>query len=185
MANQRKYYTKLNKSCMGCGIPICDVAYRCVKCERGHRATLQRTNSRHRCIDCGKYLTSNAFRCRECWLAIRKEINTRGYVATYLRNWRRKNPEKARLSWARRDARKKALPATLTPAQAERLFAIGQAMYPGEELHLDHVVPLSAGGGFTRANIHAIPAWLNMLKRNALPQEVYRQIKLQLFLSVI
>lgn len=80
---------------------------------------------------------------------------------------------------ARYQGRKRNLPDTLTAEQAEELLAIGQATYPGKELHLDHVVPLSKGGGTTYANMHAIPARLNLSKRDALPREIYRQLELE------
>lgn len=94
------------------------------------------------------------------------------------RCYREENPEKRAAFWARHEARKKALPDTLTLEQAEYLFMIGRAMYPGEKLSLDHIVPLSKGGGTTLANIHAIPTSLNCSKHDALPQEIYRQLGL-------
>lgn len=96
----------------------------------------------------------------------------------HCRRWRKANLEKDALRAACRRARKRLLPATLTAEQAERLLAIGRATYPGEDLHLDHVVPLNEGGGTTMANIHAIPANLNCSKSNKLPQEVYGQLLL-------
>ena len=89
-------------------------------------------------------------------------------------------PKKKRRKKAkrRRKARKKALPDTLTTEQAEHLLVIGRAVYPGEELHLDHIVPLSRDGGTTLANMHAIPARLNQSKNDALPQEIYKQLTL-------
>jgi len=86
------------------------------------------------------------------------------------------HPEVRRGIEARRTAREKTVPDTLTSDQAKRLLAIGQAIYPGEELHLDHIVPLYHGGGTTGANMHAIPATLNLMKHNKLPEEVYRQL---------
>lgn len=101
-------------------------------------------------------------------------------IAAYGRNWKQKNPEKVAAQKARRKARKENLPDTLTSAQAERLLKIGRAMYPGEELHLDHVVPLSRGGGTTLANMHAIPARLNCFKGDALPEQIYTQLILEM-----
>ena len=98
-----------------------------------------------------------------------------GERAASKRRWKEENPEKVAVIDARRQARKHSLPDTLTTEQGEHLLVIGQAMYPGEKLNLDHIVPLSKGGGTTLANMHAIPAWLNYLKHNALPQEIYIQ----------
>ena len=95
------------------------------------------------------------------------------------RHWRKENPEKAAAQFARRQAHKNATPDTLTPGQIRRLFVIGQAMYPGKNLHLDHIIPLSKGGGTTLANMHAIPSGLNLSKYNKLPEEVYKQLSFQ------
>ena len=95
-----------------------------------------------------------------------------------VRLWAQANPEKIVAKTALRRARKQALPDTLTSKQAEQLFIIGRATYPEQELELDHVVPLSKGGGTTLANMHAIPASLNQGKHNKLPQEVYEQLEL-------
>lgn len=99
--------------------------------------------------------------------------------AAYGRHWQQKNPGKRRVRATRRNARKRDLPDTLTLQQAEHLLLIGQAMYPGEKLDLDHIVPLSRGGGTTLANMHAIPARLNRSKRDALPEDIYRQEMLE------
>lgn len=93
----------------------------------------------------------------------------------YMQYYARENPEKFAVAQARRKARKEALPNTLTTGQVERLLAMGRTMYPREELHLDHIVPLSKGGGTTYANMHAIPAGLNRIKHAKLPQEIYEQ----------
>lgn len=94
----------------------------------------------------------------------------------YMRFWYKKNPEKVLLREARRRAQKRRLPDTLTPAQTDRLLVIGRATYPGEALHLDHIVPLSKGGGTTYANMHAIPRLINIGKKDKLPEEIYQQM---------
>lgn len=96
------------------------------------------------------------------------------YIA-YMLQWQRDNPDKVAARGARRKAQKRSLPYTLTPEEAEYLLEIGKVAYPGEKLHLDHIVPLSRGGGTTLANMHAIPASLNQSKYDALPEEAYRQ----------
>lgn len=96
----------------------------------------------------------------------------------YQQEWAWKNRKKVLAIAARYRARKCNLADTLTEEQIKQLVAIGMAMYPGEKLHLDHIVPISKGGGTTRANIHAIPARLNMFKSNRLPQEIYKQVQL-------
>mgnify|MGYP001582169407 FL=1 len=94
------------------------------------------------------------------------------------RRWAKENPEKVAAKFARRKALKRSQPDTLTPEQAEQLFAIGRATYPGEKLHLDHFIPLIAGGGTTLANVHAIPAEMNQSKSDRLPRDIYCQLEL-------
>lgn len=97
----------------------------------------------------------------------------------YMNNWYRKNPARTLARQARRRTHKRNLPNTITSDQVEGLIEIGRAIYPGEKLHLDHIVPISKGGGTTLANMHAIPARLNQAKKDALPQEAYKQIPLE------
>lgn len=92
--------------------------------------------------------------------------------------WAQKNPGKRAAIKARYKARKSRMPATLTPEQTEHLLRVGAATYPGERLHLDHVVPLSKGGGTTFANMQAIPASMNQAKHSKLPEEAYKQEEL-------
>ena len=106
-----------------------------------------------------------------------REVNRENILA-FRRRWGKENPDKIVVNSALRRARKHSLPDTLTSGQAEHLFRVAQAIYPGEELQLDHIVPLSKGGGTTLANMHVIPARLNQSKADALPQEVYRQVEL-------
>jgi len=95
-----------------------------------------------------------------------------------LREWDQCNPEKVIAKTARYRAHKRGLPNTLTAEQIERLLIIGQAIYPGQELHLDHIIPISKGGGTTLANMHYIPAHLNLSKGDKLPQEILEQLAL-------
>lgn len=92
--------------------------------------------------------------------------------------WGRQNPERKAASEARRKARKQNLPNTLTEGERKELFLIGQATYPNQKLHLDHVVPISKGGGTTRANVHYIPAKVNLSKKDKLVAEIYIQLPL-------
>ena len=93
----------------------------------------------------------------------------------YEREYYQKHPERILSKNARRQARKRNLPDTLTAGQAIQLLAIGQATYPGQKLELDHVVPITKGGGTTLANTHYIPMILNRSKGNKLPEELYQQ----------
>lgn len=94
----------------------------------------------------------------------------------YRHVWENENPEKRKAIQSRRRARKRGAISTLIPQEIEELLEIGQAVYPGEELHLDHIVPISRGGGTTRANCHYIPAGLNISKKDKFPAEVYEQL---------
>lgn len=99
----------------------------------------------------------------------------RNRILAQNREWRNRNRSKMSLYSRRYRARKRNLPDTLTAEEVQQLLDIGAAIYPGEALHLDHIVPVSRGGGTTRANMHAIPAELNMQKHNKMPQDIYKQ----------
>ena len=115
------------------------------------------------CVQCGKEKTHKAHGlCRAC------------YERWYLK----RNPARAKAHYTKRKARRRGYDANLSPEDIEELLEIGRNSYPGEELHIDHIVPLNRGGNSTRANVHAIPAWLNLSKGNKLPEEAYKQIAL-------
>lgn len=95
------------------------------------------------------------------------------------RRWRQRNPDRVVMYSARRRARKRAQPDTLTPEQLDNLLEIGQATYGSLELHLDHFISLNKGGGTTRANVHYIPIKLNCSKGDRLPKDVYEQLYLR------
>jgi len=97
------------------------------------------------------------------------------------RCYRKDHREKIRAQNSRRRAQRRSLPDTLATDQINQLFEMGRTIYPGEKLHLDHVVPLSKGGGTTRANVHVIPASLNMSKHDKLPGEIYEQLGLMIW----
>lgn len=95
----------------------------------------------------------------------------------YMRRWCEENPEKCVANTAHRRALKKGVPNTLTPKQLEFEKKIGEATYPGEKLHLHHLVPFSKGGGHTWGNIMFIPASLNLSIQGRLPEKAYKQIR--------
>lgn len=96
----------------------------------------------------------------------------------YFPRWRKNNPDKIRAQSQQRKAWEQSAYCDLSLDDIEEILAIGHAVYPGEDLHLDHVVPISKGGNTTRANIHAIPARMNQSKGNKLPSEAYGQLAL-------
>ena len=109
------------------------------------------------------------------WRARDRERNN-ALQREHSRRWRAKHPEKEARNTQTRRARKEMVANRLTKGEAQHLFMIGQVAYPGQKLHLDHIVPLSKGGGTTLANMQAIPASVNLSKGDKLPQEVYRQL---------
>ena len=98
--------------------------------------------------------------------------------AAYIHRWQQANPEKVAVIHTRRRAHKRGVANTLTQEQIEFERKIGEATYPGEKLHLHHLVPVSKNGGHTWGNIAFIPASLNMGIRGKLPEEVYKQLSL-------
>lgn len=95
----------------------------------------------------------------------KRRENKPGYRREYLRQWKENNPEKVRLNHQRREARKKALPATLTLQEWEDIKAEFNysCAYCGKAWHeingvltQDHVIPLEQGGPYAKENI--VPA---------------------------
>lgn len=136
------------------------------------------------CVECGEKKTHQAIgMCSKCYF--RKHNKKRQeWKAAYNHKWQKKNPDKAAAGFARRRARKNSLPDTLTLEENKELLAIGQGTYPEEKLVLDHFIPLGAeknkACGTTRANMHYIPASLNLTKNVKSPEEIYKQLKLSL-----
>lgn len=99
-----------------------------------------------------------------------------------LQRWRVENPEKTRVLQARSRARERALPDSLTPAQAKQKLLIGRCFYCGKELDLvlDHFVPLgleeNQACGTTRANTIAACKSCNSKKWAKNPTEILEQL---------
>jgi 5-methylcytosine-specific restriction endonuclease McrA len=81
------------------------------------------------------------------------------------RDWKKRNPEKARANWARRRARRIA---QLGPSPQDHIKAIFIAMQwlraQGVDVHVDHIVPLAAGGAHDASNLAIVPASYNTQK---------------------
>lgn len=125
----------------------------------------------------GRYYQENKERHAK-WMRVwwrRNKERLREYRSEMNRKWRQENPEKGATRKARRRAHQLAMANTLTPEQIEFERSIGEATYPGEELHLHHLVSFSKGGGHTWGNIAFIPASLNLSIKDKLPGEVYEQ----------
>jgi len=92
----------------------------------------------------------------------------------------KRNPENRRRLEARRQAVKRRLPDTLTREEAKQILSAGRCLYCGsaEHLTLDHFVPLSKGGGTTRANMVIACESCNSKKRAKLPGQVFKQLAL-------
>jgi hypothetical protein len=87
----------------------------------------------------------------------------------YVTKWQKANPEKVRLAGHRRQARKRALPDTLTVEQTSVILErFGGCVFTGsEDFQLDHVIPLAVGhGGTTKENMVPLRSDLNMSKSN-------------------
>lgn len=105
------------------------------------------------------------------------------YASEWQREWRKKHRSNVVASAARRRAREKELPCTLTAEQVQELRSMGQCFYCGatlspKEVHLDHFVPILANGGTTRANMVASCAECNKRKGAKLPKECLAQLEL-------
>ena len=96
----------------------------------------------------------------------------------YQHCWKQDNPDKVAANKTRRRGCKLAVANTLTVEQLEFERRIGEATYPGEKLHIHHLVPLSKGGGNTWGNILIIPARIHRNIGTRLPEEIYQQLPL-------
>lgn len=94
--------------------------------------------------------------------------------------YRRNNPEQRRLQEQRREAKKRCLPATLTPQEWEDIKAAynyscaycGKAWYEIDGvLTQDHVIPVDQGGGYTADNIVPACRSCNSHKNNRTPEQ--------------
>ena len=94
------------------------------------------------------------------------------------RNWERNNPERKAAADARLRARKHLLPDTFSGAEAKQLLSTLPCFYCGKkiDLTLDHFVPISRGGGTTRAQMVVACASCNSRKYDKLPEEIIRQL---------
>lgn len=155
----------------------------------------------YRCRDCGraacaKWYGANADRKREYGrryyaenAEAKREYARRRYEANpdYDRQWREANPEKARANWQRRRARKaQATVEEFTPAD---LFAAwddaaiydcylcGLPFGDEDEVHLEHVVPISGGGTHEVANLLPAHDRCNLAKHAADPFEAWSRIQ--------
>lgn len=117
--------------------------------------------------------------CNDCVVArvvfrYRTNEDYRNSVKRSQREWNKRNKEKVREASVRgvhkRLARKRMLPDDLTKEQLEitiSVFEGGCAITGEEDIHLDHVIPLSIGhGGTTFGNISPLRSDLNMSKSN-------------------
>jgi len=107
----------------------------------------------------------------------REEIKAR------VRHYKRENPHKVAALTARRSAQKRNLPVDLTAEDARRILAVGRCFYCGQnfprsEFTLDHFLPLSKGGGTTKANIIAACQPCNSSKGTKEPGEFLQQLML-------
>lgn len=89
-----------------------------------------------------------------------------------VRKYRKKNPHKRKVSDQRRFARKQSLPDNLTTTEYEETCAFFQhtcaLSEATEDLHADHVIPLSVGhGGTTRGNMIPLFSKLNISKSSS------------------
>lgn len=90
-------------------------------------------------------------------------------IAERMRKWREENCDKVNLVCAKRRARKRALPDTLTESEyAQTLAYFGNACaLTGEtnDLHREHAIPLAIGhGGTIRENMYPMAGRLNLSK---------------------
>ena len=166
--------------CGACGeereyhaLGLCRFCYKSRYSARYHQRHRDRILKRQRRYRCENSEVVSEIRKR--WYRENRE------KAAFIRHrWYQNNPEKVAAQKERRRARKNSLPATLVGENAEILLRTFPCFYCGnlEDLQLDHFVPLSKGGGTTRANIIVACGKCNRRKHDKLPNEVLEQLSL-------
>lgn len=125
-----------------------------------------------------EYFAANADKVRagnRRWYAAHRQQRS-----DYNRQWKQANRDKARAIEHRREARKRALAAQLTPAQwlwlleqsGYRCVYCGQHEAECGTLQQDHVVPIKQGGAWTVTNIVPACRSCNSSKKGRTPQQV-------------
>lgn len=95
--------------------------------------------------------------------------------------WCRSNPEKIAAKNNRRRASVLNLPSTLTGEEAEQMLKGFSCFYCGSDnnkLTLDHFIPISRGGGTTKANTVIACQNCNSSKKDKMPGEILQQLYL-------
>jgi len=122
-----------------------------------------------------RHLEERRARCREYNRRHRKRLSADR------KEWGRQNREKVNANASKRRARKRVLPATLTGDEVQEIISYGHCFYCNKrfeprELVLDHFVPVTKGGGTTRANMVAACQECNNKKYSKMPEEILEQL---------
>ena len=91
-------------------------------------------------------------------------------------DWKKRNPEQARLQWRLRDARKRGAEGSFTAEDIKDLYATqgGRCYYCSieiEKYHIEHMTPLSRGGRNDVSNICLACAPCNLKKHTKTAEE--------------
>lgn len=154
----------------------------CSKCyHRQYDMRYQQENRERRSAYVRRWRAENFDRDRENSRRYYQENRER--LLANSKRWAKENPEKLVAKSARRRAREKSLPNTLTSEQLEQILSLKYCFYCGREdakLTLDHFVPLWAEGnvacGTTKANSVAACGHCNSWKSNRLPHKIIKQL---------
>lgn len=132
--------------------PCADVArLRWAKAAHKKWRRKSRVSKTGRCTRCDKQIGRNGV-CDQC--------------AAYVRAWKKRNPQRG----ANDKARRKARAGKLSKGIAGKLLLLqrGRCVYCksrlGADAHLDHIVPVSAGGTNQDSNIQLLCRWCNLSK---------------------
>lgn len=122
--------------------------------------------------------------CEACYTAQRR-ANEIERARACSRDWKAKHPEKAKEYGAKRRARRAGAPVNdLTAAHwqeilAEHNWTCVYCLYQGDDLTMDHSLPLSRGGSHTKSNIVPACAHCNKRKGAQTPAEFFATLQVR------
>jgi hypothetical protein len=148
-------------------------------------------NSEKRHAQMAAWKAANPEKCRAAAVAWRKahpDNNARARIAAWRKAhpghsaaWAKANPEKRRVSFAKRRALKRAATVGATPAECaaiKRVYKMADlaGSFVRSDFHVDHRQPLARGGSHLAPNLQPLPAHINLAKHSMTHKQALERI---------